>query len=187
MAGFWRIPAAPLLESTASEGTINVMSSDYTLPAAFEDISRAVLASGQPLDYDKRIQGGQLLHTLVRAGHAAGLPDDPQAWPASPAAFLASTMAVAGAPQQVTPLAPGCASSWAMREAAAELQISLIVTADQLHELDPETRAEAQAERAADTRVATELIEHAESMIDGVGDSLPAPDELEEFDQDLAS
>lgn len=150
--------------------------SDYTLPEAFEDVSRAVLAAGEPLDYDRRFEAAKVLHALVRAGYAAGFPVELDGWPIHPAEVVAAAARRAGAPRPFDHAEPGNSSAWALLETAAELRIGAMaqqsagVSADDLED---------------EFRFADELIDAAEHFVDNVGGDLPGADELDEYDADL--
>ncbi len=70
----------------------------YTLAAAFEDVSVAVLESRDPLDYEQRVRAARLLCMFVRAACAAGLPADLDEWPSPthPATWIVAAMRHAG-------------------------------------------------------------------------------------------
>jgi hypothetical protein len=160
----------------------------YSLNAAFEDVSLVVARSGEALDYDRRRRAAGLLHTLVRAGRVAGLPDDPELWPAGhPAAWVVGTMCHAGPAQPIDGGdTPAESSPWALREAANEMRIGLSSTADALDGLPEDERAEEEAECEHAHREIDELLQHADH-IEGEHSELPAPDELAGYDAENCS
>ena len=104
----------------------------YSLADAFRDISLVVVRSGVSLDYDLRVRAAGLLHTLVRAGRSAGLPDEPERWLGDhPAVWITAVMRDAGRPRPVADgEAPALSSPWALREAANELRIGVAIGGD---------------------------------------------------------
>lgn len=145
----------------------------YRIGDAYEDVSRAAL-DRHTLDHGQRMNAASLLHTLWRAGQASGLPEDVTQWPGgNPADYVVGLIAHAG-PQSEVEVDCGASSSWAFREVAAEEQAALDV---QREDMDRE-EIELKEARIRD------LLEWADQMIVD-DDTLPEPDELEEYDAAL--
>jgi hypothetical protein len=140
------------------------------LADAFRDVSLVVVRSGVPLGYDLRVRAAGLLHTLVRAGRSVGLPDEPERWPGDhPAVWVTVVMRDAGGPRPVADgEAPARSSPWALREAANELRIGVVVGGD---------------DEVAEGAIGA-LLDQADYM-DENGE-FPAEDELAGYDAELA-
>lgn len=146
---------------------------DYRIGDAYADVSRAALDK-HDLDHEQRLNAASLLQTLYRAGQASGLPDDPRAWPGGhPAGYVVGLIVHADGPQQVE-VSCGASSPWAFREVAAEEQAALDV---QREHMDRDRIAQKEG-RIRD------LLEWADQMVVD-DDTLPEPDELEEYDAGL--
>ncbi|MGH3772828.1 MAG: hypothetical protein ACRDRW_15790 [Pseudonocardiaceae bacterium] len=159
----------------------------YSLGAAFEDVSLVVVRSGLPLDRDRRFRAASLLHTLVRAGRVAGLPDDPGRWPVGhPVAWVVASLRGAGPARPVGDggLVPAESSPWALREAAREMRIALDLTAAVLDQLPEPERAEEQRCRWLAQREIDDLLQQAD-YIEVDHSELPTAGELAGYDAAL--
>lgn len=148
----------------------------YGLETAFEDVSLAVIRSGEPLDYDARFRAALVLHTTVRATHAMGGCSTPSEWAVDPTDAIVATIRTAGARDGVE-TSYADASPLALAEAAANIDAGLAATNPH-----PETRAR-------EEQNARELHEHAESIEgtahDGIG--IDDENELAAYDARLAA
>ena len=142
----------------------------YSLADAFRDISLVVVRSGVPLGDDLRVRAAELLRAVARAGRAAGLPDEPERWPGDhPAVWITAVMRDAGRPRPVADgEAPAQSSPWALREAANELRIGVVIGGD-----------DEVSEGAIDA-----LLDQADYMNEN--GEFPAADELAGYDAELA-
>ncbi|MBF6302814.1 hypothetical protein IU459_35575 [Nocardia amamiensis] len=155
--------------------------STYGLGQAFEDVSRAGLDSGRPLGSEQRRRAAHLLHTLIRAGHAAGLPDDPRRWASDPATLIVTAIRNAGPQQPVQHRAPAQCSAWALREAAAEMQLSEDINSAPRHARLTDDQPDTQGEFIADA--IDELLGHADYIEENA--TLPTENQLPDYDRHL--